>query len=398
MIHAITESTSFRRDRFTWIAYLMLGWFGYMQAIIGPMMPFLRQELRLNYAVSGLHMATYALGIAVTGLFGDRVAACVGRPAVFWGGGFGMALASGLLMAGTNPYCTLAGTGLMGLLGGLLFMSVQSTLTDRHGVWRTLALTEANILSGLTACFSPLLIGGMQAHGWGWRGALLVADAVLVVIAVLCIREPLPRPDECRESRREFRGPELPVSKLPGAFWAWWTVMLLVVSVEWSMGMWAALYLESVVGLRKVLAATLMVVYCAAFVVGRVVASRMTRTTSLHVLQVRAFAVASVGLLLFWLPRTPAMAVVGLLIVGLGVANFFPLTLSIAVATCPERSEEASARILFAVGLGGLIAPLSVGLAADRTSLFAAYSIIAIVLLLAATTAALVRRRTSVPV
>jgi hypothetical protein len=44
----MTTNAPFVRDRFTWLAYLMLAYFSYLQAAPGPLMPFLRDELHLS--------------------------------------------------------------------------------------------------------------------------------------------------------------------------------------------------------------------------------------------------------------------------------------------------------------------------------------------------------------
>ena len=48
----MSPPTSFTRDRFTWLAYLALAYFAYVQATLGPLMPFLRDELGMSYTVS----------------------------------------------------------------------------------------------------------------------------------------------------------------------------------------------------------------------------------------------------------------------------------------------------------------------------------------------------------
>ena len=69
----------FARDLFTWLAYLMLGYYAYLQASLGPLMPFLSTELSLNYTISGLHFSAYALGMTLAGLSGERAAQRWGR-------------------------------------------------------------------------------------------------------------------------------------------------------------------------------------------------------------------------------------------------------------------------------------------------------------------------------
>ncbi|MBZ0306629.1 MAG: hypothetical protein K8I82_11230, partial [Anaerolineae bacterium] len=78
--------STFTRDRFTWMGYLMLAYYAYLQASLGPLMPFLRKEMQLNYTVAGLHFSAFALGMVLAGLTGDRVAERVGRRGLYWAG------------------------------------------------------------------------------------------------------------------------------------------------------------------------------------------------------------------------------------------------------------------------------------------------------------------------
>ncbi|MEJ7653375.1 MAG: hypothetical protein WKH64_08525 [Chloroflexia bacterium] len=83
-------TAEFRRDRSTWLAYIMLGYFAYTQAALGPIMPFLRAELKIGYTVGALHLSAFAVGMIAVGLFGDRIAerrgraGCTGRAQQVW--------------------------------------------------------------------------------------------------------------------------------------------------------------------------------------------------------------------------------------------------------------------------------------------------------------------------
>ena len=68
----------FRRDRLTWLAYVMLAWFAYLQAAPGLVIGYLRDELDLSYSTGWLHVAAFAAG----SLFAGVVAAPGSRDAV----------------------------------------------------------------------------------------------------------------------------------------------------------------------------------------------------------------------------------------------------------------------------------------------------------------------------
>jgi hypothetical protein len=56
------------RDRLTWIAYVVLAWFAYLQAAPGCVIAHLRDELDLSYSTGGLHVAAFAAGAMLAGV------------------------------------------------------------------------------------------------------------------------------------------------------------------------------------------------------------------------------------------------------------------------------------------------------------------------------------------
>jgi FHS family L-fucose permease-like MFS transporter len=67
---------------------------------------------------------------------------------------------------------------------------------------------------------------------------------------------------------------------------------------------------------------------------------------------------------------TEAIALVVIFIIGLGVANIFPLVFSLAVERYPERANEISGLMVMAIS-GGAVLPLLMGWIADATSITA---------------------------
>lgn len=58
---------TFHRDRYTWLAYLSLAFYGYFLNVLGPITPFLKEELGLSYTLSSLHFTAFAVGILFVG-------------------------------------------------------------------------------------------------------------------------------------------------------------------------------------------------------------------------------------------------------------------------------------------------------------------------------------------
>ena len=67
-----SAGSAFRRDRLTWVAYVVLAWFAYLQAAPGLVIAHLRDELDLSYSTGGLHVAAFAAGAHGRGRWSPR--------------------------------------------------------------------------------------------------------------------------------------------------------------------------------------------------------------------------------------------------------------------------------------------------------------------------------------
>lgn len=373
----ISTTEPFVRDRLTWMAYFTLAYIAFTQAMLGPLLPFLRVELGLNYTRGGLLPGALAAGLVLSGLLGSWLAGRWGRRVIFWSGAAALAV-SALLLGLSHRFgpALLAVLG-MGVGSSLTQVIIQALLADRHGERRSIAITEANVAASLSATLTPLVIGGLQSSGLGWRAVPVLISLFLVLLAATFRRDPIPEPD----AEPPSPGPSRAV--LPASFWLFWIVLFLIVAAEMVVAVWAAEFLASVVGLRRVEAAFGFSAFPAAMLIGRFAGSRLTRSRSSLPLLGAALLLTLVGFPLFWLARLPALNILGLFLTGLGMANQYPLTLSISVGLAGGRSNLASARASLAVGTALLSAPLLLGWLADRVGLQNAYSLV-IILLLAA--------------
>jgi fucose permease len=347
----------------------MLAYYAFMQACMGPLMPFLGDELALSYTVRALHLSAFALGMIIAGLTCDRVARRINRRALFWGGGAGMALGAILLTIVHQPALTIASSFLMGLIGSYMLIMVPATLSDHHLERRATALTESNVAAAISAGLAPILISQSESISVGWRVALWIGAGVWVLLALVFQREHIPQDEATPRAADQKSG------KLPRTFWLYWFVIVLGVALEWCMIFWGAEFLENVVGLSKVNASGAMAVFFVAMVVGRAIGSVLTRAVSTSRLLITAIMTLLVGFPLFWLAQTPILNLIGLFLAGLGIANLFPLTLSAASGVAAAQSNKASARISLAAGTAILIVPQALGSTADQIGIQNAFGI-----------------------
>ncbi len=364
------------RDKATWAAYLLLGLFAFLETSIGPAMPFLRAELGLGYAVASLHFSAFAAGAIVTGLTGERWVRRVGRSWALWGGIAGMVGGAMLIAFSPNAAGTIGGALTMGLFGTLSLMANQAVLSDLHGDQRTIALTESNVVATSASITAPLLIGGLAAAGWGWQPALVLTlpGALLLWWVFRGVQFPHSVPHSAGHAEGDH---------LPLAFWMLCVVLFLVASVEWCMAYWGAEFLASVVGLERAAAASAMTLFFVAMAGGRLLGSRLARRYRGVTLLLAAIVIALGGFLLFWLAAAPLVSLLGLFVAGLGIANFYPLTVAVATGAAPHLIDRATARLAVAGGAALLLAPLAVGAISDVAGMRWGFGIVAPLLLIA---------------
>jgi fucose permease len=374
----------FRRDRATLLADVLLGCFAYLQAALGPLVPLLRADLRVSYTVAGLHLSAFAAGSLAGGLAAERAVSAKGRRWTLWAGSLGMAAGALGLAAGRSPLVTVASCLVMGTTGGVVVVVVQSSLADRHGRWRAVALTEANVVASVGASLVPLCLGLGQASGLGWQVAISGMAAVLAATWLANRRVQLTEPASPARTGRD-RG------RLPGACRAWLVVLFLAVALEFSVGFTASAWLRER-GLPTDLAVAAAATLYVPMLTGRVVGSRLVRTRQPERLLLGAFALAGTGVSILWLAPGVLPRLAGLALVGFGIANAFPLSLSAVLATVPGQADRASARSVVTGAVAVMVVPLLLGRAADRLGLAVALGTIPALAVVALVSTVVARR------
>jgi fucose permease len=366
---------TFHRDRFSWLAYMLLAFYGYYLNILGPITPFLKDELKLSYTVSSLHFTAFAVGILLVGLGGHMVIQRLGRRRSLWVGAIGIGASALLLLSGRNPIMTIGASFLMGLIGSLILVIVPSALSDQHGEFRAVALSEANVIASLVATAAPLLVGWFAHFAGGWRLALGVVAIVPILMRLGFGKVTLP-PETIPQMDSVHNKESLPIQ-----FWIYWIAIVLAVSAEFCMIFWSADYLEKGLGMLKADAAQAVSLFLAAMIIGRLAVSRLVHYFSTHRLVTLSILVASAGFLVFWMAGNPLLGMSGLFITGLGIASLYPLILSMAIASAGENTVKASARATLASGTAILALPLILGRLADFVGIWKAYGVFIFILL-----------------
>ena len=144
---------------------------------------------------------------------------------------------------------------------------------------------------------------------------------------------------------------------------------------------WSANYLEQVLGLAKANAAQAISLFLGAMIIGRVLGSRLVQHFSTTVVVNVSIIIAGIGFLLFWRTEIPWIGLSGLFLTGLGVANLYPLILSLAINAADGNTVQAGARATLASGTAILALPLLLGSFADAVGIRLAYSVVLLLLI-----------------
>jgi MFS family permease len=374
--------TEFRRDRLTWIAYVVLAWFAYLQAAPGLVIVHLRDELDLSYSTGGLHVAAFAAGSMVAGVISARLERALGRRTLFWSAAALMGAGAIGLTAGRIAEVTVGSVLVMGVGGGLLLATIQAALADHHGERRAVALAEANVAASIAYVVLIGVLSLTAALHAGWRVTLLASLVVPALAWWSNRRLAIDAPPPSRVAQ----------GRLPGVFWIAAAMLFSTTAAEWCINAWGATFVEDAANVSTDTAVALMAGYFGGVVAGRTLGSRLARRHDPARLLALALAVTAAGFAILWPSTGPAQALVGLSLLGIGLGNLFPMGMSVTVALAPGRAVLASGRAVAMTSFAVLLAPLTVGTLADATSLKAALGVVPVILALAAAGLTLVRR------
>jgi fucose permease len=213
---------------------------------------------------------------------------------------------------------------------------------------------------------APLLLGLLQGTPAGWRSALGLPALILAGLYLRYRHQPLPA-----SAGRPATGR----ARLPLSCWLLATLVAVGIAVEFCLVYFGAEVLTAA-GLHAAQAATAMSGFYLGILAGRIGGAWLTRRAGRTVsLLWASLAVTAAGFLLFWLAGLPVLAITGLFLCGLGIANLYPLSLALTLAAARGNGDTANARTQLLGGLLVIAAPYLLGSLADHLGLHAAFTI-----------------------
>jgi fucose permease len=339
-------------------------------------MPMLRTEMHLSYSTASLHFSALAFGLLIAGLVGSKVLAKVAHSSAIWAGSAAVCIAASSIAFSHNPYWTITAALVVGFAGSLAGQAIFSSLVDRQQLHHAQTVAELVVINSLFAASAPIMVAAIVNLHLPWRS---VAILPIVIFALICI------------GTRGGGGRQLSVSKtgtatrasLPSRYWLYFAIVFFTTASEWSIAFWCPEYLKSAHHFSATNACHGLSVFLLAMLGGRVLSTRIASAFPTNQLLIAATALATIGFFLFWCAADPIIIYAGLLLLGLGQSNCYPLALSGALSSAPQRTTEAISKMSISTGLAILLAPLLLGICADNLGIHHSYGIVAVVLLVA---------------
>lgn len=362
-------------DTFTWSMFATYALWGWVLYMFGPASQLLGAERGLTDTLTGLHGTAMAVGTVIAGLVMPRLVPAVGRRRT-------LLLSAALLAVGLTVF-VVSPSFVLGLVA-VVVMSVGGSLALGAGTAGLVlhlgprdaatALATGNGLGTVTGVVGPLALGAAVAIGFGWRAALLTSVPLAAAAAVLWSRtvprEPSPRAHAGRHDDGHGR------VALGGDAWLLLLATVMGTAIEFATTFWAASLLREATGATAAVAAGSTAGLVAGMASSRLASGPATRRWGAAPPVAVAFGVAGIGWAVLWTAGTPTVAIVGLVICGLGVGLLFPLGSALFMAAARGPADSAASVVTVAAGIAIGVVPFALGALADRVGVHGAFLVV----------------------
>lgn len=363
------------RGRLTWLMYTATAAWASFVYLLGPSTPLLADDFALTPQQAGLYGTALAVGIVSGGLVSGRLSSRVGRPTVFRLGLLVLATGVAALFAAPSYVVSLVAVWLAGVGGVLVLNTSTATLSDLHGPGSAAAITEANAIAAWVGAVSPLVLGAVLAAGVGWRGAVAVCLVLAGVAFVASLRGAGTRPTtSTAQSRVSRAGPGLRSRR----FVVTCAALFAAVGTEFAVNFWGSTVLREITSDASATSAMSAVVVGLA--IGRTGGARLSTRLDTHPLMLGGFVLAGVGFVVFWSSGALGAAVVGLLLVGLGLSTLFPFILDRIVVNAGGQPDRGLAVGSLVLGSAIALAPFGLGALASVVPVREAFLLVPVLL------------------
>jgi hypothetical protein len=261
----------------------------------------------------------------------------------------------------------------VGVGSGALDVAANAAGVDEESASGRPLLNLAHACFSASVVVASLATAALRALGAQPRIIL----AVVFVVTVAAALGPL-RPSGTPQARANTHGERTRWRHLPPTLLALGVLCAIAFVVENAWQTWSAVHLEVTFGAPPALSGLAPAVFAGASVAGRLAGNVALRRVRGHILLSACALVAAFGSAIGARAGSPALALVGIALAGVGTSVCAPTLLGMAGAWAGAERRAAAISTVTTVGyLGFLLGPLGVGLVASATTLATALLMVA---------------------
>lgn len=345
--NTMPNDTEIRRISLVLTANACMFVFGVVLLLMGSLLP----SLKVNYVQAGGLGSLPLVGILAATVLVGPVLDTVGAKPVL---AAGLAMVTGAvgLMPSVHTYAALAMAALVyGFGGGVLNTATNALVADLSAAGRGAALNLLGFSFSLGALAAPLLMSTVGGRvGTASVLHILAVGTGLILAPVLIFRFPAATYAGTR------LGELLRVLKHP-LVWLFGALLFFESGSENSMFVWAGKIAAGVFNATPQRAGWALVGLTAAIGAGRLGATFLLRVLGSRRTMLLSAAVTVTGTLLAFTSRAFPTAVLGMVVIGLGLASIYPTTLGVAGDRFPRQTGTVFGAIMAVSLVGGTAGP-----------------------------------------
>jgi len=364
------------RDGLTRFGYSGLATWAWFLYGFGAALPLIREEQGTSRTVMGLHSLCLSCGAMLAGLVALRLVRRFRRRGTTRIGALALSAGTVLLCLADGPAVSLVAVLLVGIGGSSMVNSVSPALTDHHGAAAAGVLSEGNAVAASVGLVAPLCVGLAHGLGWTWRPAIGAVLLLALLVLHLSRRVPGGTPAVDGVPPPCGRGS----GSLPLPFWLILGMVVAAVGVEFACTSWAADLLHQRTSLSSGAASAGLTTVIAGMAVGRFTAGWLTRDFAPRTLLNVSILLTALGWAVAWASTHPVPALLGFVLLGLGLAGQYPLGLSLLYSAAGAHRDRAAGVLSVWVGAGAALSPFLLGAVADATSTHTAFLAVPVML------------------
>ncbi|MFC2115031.1 sugar MFS transporter [Bacteroidota bacterium] len=282
----------------------------------------------------------------------------------------------------------LLGFALLGIGNTIVQVSANPLLVDVvPGSRRASYLSFSQFVKAVGSMLGAPLAGFFAARLGDWKILFLVFGAVSLLSVLWLALTPI------SESKSTDKAATLKsaFSLLGNGYILFMVISIfLVVGVDVGFNSFSGQFLMNKLNIEQTLAESTRSIYFFGRMLGTFAGAILLSRLSSHKFLIWSSVFTILAVLAMVFSSSQSMALTVAFLIGLGIANIFPLVFSITVGKFPERANEISGLMMMAVS-GGALIPIIMGLVTDASTVSWGMFVLApcmVVILLAALNAA----------